>query len=98
MKMNQQPEKLRERPRDVPLTRDEAIRLVTPLDAATPAPNGTRLLHGHTLMCPACLERRDVLEFRPLQYVERFVHELAVPLRCPNCDHIFALRPGGPDV
>lgn len=56
-----------------------------------------RLIDGHLLTCPGCLEQHDVLAYRPFNYNADYAGELVVVLRC-GCGHIFALRPepGGP--
>ena len=61
------------------------------LDAAEQASN--KLLDGRLLTCPACEIARDVLEYKPLEYAEKFAQQLVAVLICPGCNHKFALKP-----
>ncbi len=70
------------------VTPDQILELVPATQ-----PEYESLFHGRYLTCPACQKEQDILSYVPLRIVEQFAHELVPPLRCPNCNHVFALRP-----
>jgi hypothetical protein len=54
---------------------------------------GGPLIEGTLLRCPGCETVADVLDYRPLEYSERYSEQVIVPLKCRACHHVFALRP-----
>ena len=55
--------------------------------------SGGPLIEGTSLRCPACERTADVLEYRPLEYSERYADQVVIPLKCRGCNHVFALKP-----
>lgn len=50
-----------------------------------------RIIEGRMLTCPRCKEKRDILQYPPLQVIEEFARDTTPPIKCPNCRWIFAL-------
>lgn len=72
---------------------NERTQRVTLDDLFAIAQNGGPLLKGTSLRCPACEETADILGFTPLEYSVKYAEQIVVPLKCPACRHVFALRP-----
>jgi hypothetical protein len=68
-------------------------RKASPADLLGIVERGGPLIDGHTLRCPGCERSADVLDYTPLEYSERYAHEVIVPLKCRSCRHVFALKP-----
>lgn len=68
-------------------------RKATPQDLLGIVERGGPLIEGHSLRCPGCESVADVLDYTPLEYSERYAHEVLVPLKCRHCRHVFALKP-----
>lgn len=56
------------------------------------------LIRGSKLTCPACEREQDVLAYTAMRISEKYAEQVVRPLKCNQCGHVFALRPGGADA
>ena len=53
----------------------------------------TPLCDGRSIRCPLCSRVADILDYVPLQHVDKYAEYLVPPLKCRGCRHVFCLRP-----
>lgn len=63
-------------------------RQAVPLTRTVETESGRRTF----ITCPRCEEEQDVLAFKPLAVVNKYVHALNGIVKCPLCKHVFSPR------
>lgn len=48
------------------------------------------LIQGRNMVCPRCEQPHDLLHYRPLGFIDKFVEDTTPVYKCPSCRWIFA--------